>query len=60
LDNVDGLGSFLEIEVPVGKGEAEALVRLEALMRALGYRWADCIRASYAELITNENGSGEA
>jgi adenylate cyclase class IV len=60
LDNVDGLGSFLEIEVPVGDNEAAARDRIEDLMQALGYGWADCIRASYAELVPNENGSGEA
>ncbi len=52
LDNVDGLGDFLELEVPVRDDEAAAAARIDALIRDLGYAWTDCIRASYLDLIT--------
>src|SRR3990170_938373 len=51
LDNVEGLGSFIEIEVPVKDDEAAAQARLDALLRALGFAWSDCIRASYLDLV---------
>jgi adenylate cyclase class IV len=53
LDNVEGLGTFLEIEVPVKAGEDEALAkqRLDDLIRGLGFDWGDCVRASYLELV---------
>lgn len=53
LDNVDSLGWFLEFEVPVRDGdEAAAAERLEMLLRELSFTWEDCIRSSYADLIT--------
>jgi predicted adenylyl cyclase CyaB len=52
IDNVDGLGHFLEIEVPVRDGDEEAASRrLHSLIDALGLRWRDCIRKSYADLL---------
>jgi predicted adenylyl cyclase CyaB len=51
LDNVEGLGSFLEIEVPVKNGETDARAEIDSLMRDLGYAWGDCIRASYLDLV---------
>jgi len=52
LDNVDSLGDFLEIEVPVKDGDEEAASqRFQALMTGLGYSPADSIRASYLDLI---------
>jgi adenylate cyclase class IV len=59
LDNVDALGSFVEIEVPVDESttlraieaEAAARQRLDVLIEALGLTWEHCIRASYADLI---------
>jgi len=52
LDNVDNLGQFIELEVPVRDGdEANAAARMEMLLRELGVRWDECIRASYADLI---------
>jgi predicted adenylyl cyclase CyaB len=51
LDNVDGRGAFLEIEVPVQDGgDAEARDRLNPLLEAFRLRWEDCIRASYLDL----------
>jgi predicted adenylyl cyclase CyaB len=52
LDNVENLGSFLEIEVPVADGdEAAARARLDFLIERMGYTWEDCIRGSYADLL---------
>lgn len=51
LDNVDGLGAFLEIEVPVRDDETAAATRLDQLVEDLGYAWSDCIRASYLDLV---------
>jgi predicted adenylyl cyclase CyaB len=52
LDNVDGLGTYLEIEVPVHQegGDAEARERLNSLLEEFDLRWEDCIRASYLDL----------
>jgi adenylate cyclase class IV len=51
LDNVDTLGSFVEIEVPVTETEAAARDQMDALVRALSFSRADCIRTSYADLV---------
>ena len=51
LDNVDGLGLFLELEVPVKDGEAAARERLNLLLRQLGFDEADGVRASYLDLM---------
>lgn len=51
VDNVEGLGSFLEIEVPVREDEEAAHRQLQSLVSALGFSWEDCIRKSYADLI---------
>jgi predicted adenylyl cyclase CyaB len=51
FDNVEGLGQFLEIEVPVRDDEEAAERRLNALIEALGFAWGDCIRKSYVDLI---------
>jgi predicted adenylyl cyclase CyaB len=52
LDNVESLGDFLEIEVPVKDGEEDAAKqRFEALVAGLGYGPADSIRASYLDLV---------
>jgi predicted adenylyl cyclase CyaB len=53
LDEVDGLGSFVEIEVvlgdgePVADGEAEAL----RLTEALGIRQEDLVPVAYVDLL---------
>jgi len=51
LDNVEQLGSFLEIEVIVGEDEAAAKARFDSLLAGLGYTPADGIRASYLDLL---------
>ena len=52
LDNVEGLGSFLELEVPVHEEDAPARDRINWLLAELGLRWEQCIRASYLDLAT--------
>ena len=53
LDNVEGLGSFLELEVPVHDGDdTPARERINRLLDELGLTWAQCIRASYLDLAT--------
>jgi predicted adenylyl cyclase CyaB len=54
LDNVEGLGSFIELETLVKQDEAEARVRIDGLVRALGFDWSDCLRASYLDLMLQE------
>lgn len=56
LDNVERLGSFVEIEVPVTDAEDEGLAkeRIDWLIAALGLSWPDCIRASYLDLMLVE------
>ena len=53
LDNVEGLGSFIEIEVPVKTPEAEPQAReqFEALIDALGLDRRDGLRLSYLDLM---------
>ena len=51
FDNVEGLGQFLEIEVPVTDSEDAAVERLDSLIRGLGLAWDDCIRRSYVDLL---------
>jgi predicted adenylyl cyclase CyaB len=56
LDNVQDLGTFIEFEVPVNEGEeAAAAERLETLLREFGFTWQDCIRASYADLMSGDH-----
>jgi predicted adenylyl cyclase CyaB len=50
LDNVEGLGHFLEFEVIVDGEEGIAKQRIDWLIRELGFEWSDCIRASYLDL----------
>ncbi len=50
IDNVETLGAFLEIEVPVKDDEAVAEQRMTWLMGELGLDWDACIRASYLDL----------
>ena len=52
LDNVEGLGSFLELEVPVQEDDAPARDKIDWLLGELGLTWEQCIRASYLDLVT--------
>jgi predicted adenylyl cyclase CyaB len=53
LDEVDGLGTFIELEAVLDERHDEATCRAQVgtLMRALGLRDEALIRASYAELL---------
>jgi len=53
LDQVEGLGSFLELEAVVDAAHDDAVCRaqVDRIMDALGLREVDLIRASYAELL---------
>lgn len=50
LDSVDGLGRFVEIEVVVSGGAAQARALMAQLRGVLGIRSADLIAGSYAEM----------
>jgi hypothetical protein len=52
FDTVDGLGTLVELEVPVrdDKDDFEASKHLEALIDVLGLSHADGITASYLDL----------
>ena len=52
LDNVEELGHYIEIEVPVKEDEAAAEARFEALVAGLGLSWQSCIRGSYIDLLS--------
>ena len=53
LDEVAGLGTFVEIERVLGPGEAdgEARAEVERLAAALGVRAVDLVGRSYADLV---------
>jgi len=53
LDQVDELGTFLELEAVVDAAHDDRACRaqVDRIMEALGLREADLIRASYAELL---------
>jgi predicted adenylyl cyclase CyaB len=56
IDNVEGLGNFLEIEAPVkpDSDEVTASRQLDELLAHLGFGWLDCIRASYLDLTLEQ------
>jgi predicted adenylyl cyclase CyaB len=58
LDNVEGLGAFMEIEVPVRDGDGPARERLDWLLSELGFSWDECIRASYVDLTVEMPSDG--
>jgi len=60
LDNVEQLGSFLEIEVIVGDDEALAESRFDMLLAGLGFTRADGIDASYLDLLLDVQGESGA
>jgi adenylate cyclase, class 2 len=53
LDQVDGLGSFIEFEAVMAEGEPDAtsLTRLDQLHAALGIKESDHERGSYSDLL---------
>ncbi|AKS41849.1 Putative adenylyl cyclase CyaB [Wenzhouxiangella marina] len=53
LDEVEGLGSFMELEVVLapGESEAEGVREADELMQALGIEPADLIEGAYLDLL---------
>lgn len=53
LDQVQGLGQFMELEVVLGEGESTAsgLQQAESLMHQLGIRSSQLIEGSYFDLL---------
>ena len=53
LDNVEGLGQFMELEVVLqeGQSEAEGLAIAEGLMAALGVERSDLLEGAYMDLL---------
>jgi len=63
LDRVEGLGDFLELEVVLAQGEAEAsgLAEARRLMAALGIAEDSLIAGAYVDLLAaGDGGSGQA
>ncbi len=56
LDNVQGLGQFIELEVVLEEGESEAVGRAEAdhLMRQLEIHPEDLISGAYADMLPSQ------
>lgn len=53
LDQVEGLGDYLELEI-IGTGEEQresCLEEIEAVMKEVGYEQKDTIRTSYLSLL---------
>ena len=57
LDEVEGLGSFLELEILVENEESrpEALARIEEILMSLGYTMKDTTRVSYLGQLQGGN-----
>ncbi len=55
VDEVEGLGHFMELEVVLRQGQSEAEGRAiaEDLMRRLGIRESDLLEGAYMDLIEN-------
>jgi adenylate cyclase class IV len=53
LDEVEGLGSFLELEVMLGPGqsEEEAQTMARQLMSTLGVQECDLVEGAYMDLL---------
>lgn len=57
VDDVDGLGQFMELEVVLrdGQGDAEGQALAEDLMASLGVERADLLAVAYMDLIESAN-----
>lgn len=55
VDDVEGLGQFMELEVVLrdGQGDAEGQAIAEGLMASLGVERADLLEVAYMDLIEN-------
>jgi len=57
LDTVDELGTFAEIEVIAGEGDADPTVQIEKIARTIGVK-GEPILASYLELLLAKRSAG--
>lgn len=57
LDDVQGLGQFMELEVVMrdGQDDAEGQAIAEGLMAALGVEMSDLLEGAYMDLLEKEN-----
>lgn len=57
VDDVDGLGQFMELEVVLheGQGDAEGQAIAEGLMASLGVERGDLLEGAYMDLIENQS-----
>ena len=55
LDNVRGLGKFLELEILTDSEEKKesALGQIEKILNGLGYQISDTVRISYLSMLQN-------
>lgn len=55
LDNVHGLGEFLELEILADSEEKkdDALGQIESVLNSLGYQISDTVRTSYLSMLQN-------
>jgi adenylate cyclase class IV len=55
VDDVEGLGQFMELEVVLreGQGDAEGQAIAEGLMAGLGVERGDLLEGAYMDLIEN-------
>lgn len=55
LDDVHGLGKFLELEILVNSEEEKdaAIGRIEKILNSLGYQISDTVRMSYLSMLQN-------
>jgi predicted adenylyl cyclase CyaB len=62
LDEVDGLGAFIELEVVLGEGQSDAagVETAQALMRALGLASAPRLAGAYLDLLAAANAASPA
>ena len=53
VDQVEGLGDFLELEILIEKEEEkeQALCRMEDILKRLGYEMKDTVRKSYLSML---------
>jgi predicted adenylyl cyclase CyaB len=56
LDDVEGLGQFMELEVVMqdGQSDAEGQAIAEALMESLGVEWNDLLEGAYMDLLEKQ------
>lgn len=58
IDKVQGLGSFLELELVIGEGEERelALKEIEKVLEKTGYKLEDTVQTSYLTMLQKKEG----